>query len=93
MALRLAVGASPYRLMGDVMRQGFLPVVWGAAAGCALALILSHLLGSLLFGVSPGEPLVLGGAAALLFIVAFLACLSPALRVARVAPARILRSE
>ena len=53
--------------------------------------MLVHLLDSLLFGVAPLEPMVVGSVVALLAAVTVLAALSPALRAMRVDPASVLR--
>jgi ABC-type antimicrobial peptide transport system permease subunit len=62
-------------------------------AGLALALALTRVLRSLLFGVTAHDPLVLAGNAALLAVVAGLACALPAWRATRVNPMAALRAE
>ena len=62
-------------------------------AGVGLALGTSRLLQGLLFGVEPGDPVALGGAAALLAIVAVIASWIPARRAARIDPSEALRAE
>jgi ABC-type antimicrobial peptide transport system permease subunit len=91
--LRMALGARPAAVLGQVMRQGGALAGAGIAAGLLAALALSRGLGSLLFGVGPGDPWTLTAAAALLLAVALAACLAPALRAARVDPAITLREE
>ena len=91
--IRMALGAGPRELLGLVVRQGLSLAALGIAIGIAAALALSRVLSSLLYGVSPADPptyaaIVLGVAA-----LALLASYVPALRVARLHPARVLRSE
>lgn len=62
-------------------------------SGVVLALGTTRVLEGLLFGVEPGEPVVLGGAAVLLGIVAVVASWIPARRAARIDPAEALRAE
>ncbi|MGH9468498.1 MAG: FtsX-like permease family protein, partial [Terriglobales bacterium] len=91
--VRLALGASP-RNMARMLAGELLWVVGaGAAAGMALILAAGKLLASLLFRLSPRDPLTLVGAAAFLFLVAAAAAALPARRAARLDPAITLRQE
>ena len=63
----------------------------GLILGFAGAISLTRLLGTLLFGVGPRDPLTLGGSAAVLAAVALLACFVPARRAARLDPLVALR--
>ena len=65
----------------------------GLAIGVATALAVTRLLGSLVFGISPRDPLTLGASAVLLTMVALLACYLPARRAAHVDPLVALRCE
>jgi ABC-type antimicrobial peptide transport system permease subunit len=91
--VRLAVGARPVDVFALVMRQGLGLVAGGALAGVTVAVPASHLLGSLLFGTSPGDPTTYAAVALLLGAVAALACLVPARRATRVDPMTTLRCE
>lgn len=91
--LRLALGARPASLFGLILRQGLAPVACGLLAGLAAGLAAARLLTSLLFGVSPANPLVLAAAAALLLLAAALACALPALRAMRADPLSVLRAQ
>jgi len=76
-----------------VVAQGMRPVVIGLALGLGGALALSRVLQRLLFQVRATDPLTLVGVAALLALVALLACYLPARRAARIAPMEALRHE
>jgi ABC-type antimicrobial peptide transport system permease subunit len=65
----------------------------GLGLGLLGALGLTRLLTTLLYGVSPSDPRVLGGAALVLAVVSTVACLIPAIRATRVNPIEALRSE
>ena len=71
--------------------------VWLTAAGLALgvagSLAMTKLIATLLFGVTPRDPLTLGAAAITLAVVALLACYVPARRAARLDPLIALRCE
>lgn len=91
--VRLALGAQPGDVLRLVLRQGMLIVVVGVAAGTAIAIPLSKVLQSQLFGVEPGDPVTLAGTAMLLIVVAAIACYVPARRGAIVDPAQTLRMQ
>jgi predicted permease len=91
--IRMALGAQRSDVLRLVLRQGARLVVLGLAGGLFAALLLTDTLSAFLFGVSPNDPLALGTIAALLFTVAALACLIPALRAAKVDPMVALRAE
>jgi putative ABC transport system permease protein len=91
--IRMALGAQPGRIRAMVLRQGLAPVMAGLLAGVAGSLALTRVLGSLLFGVSTGDPLTIGGVAALLMAMSMAAILTPARRAMRVEPSTALRYE
>ena len=76
-----------------VLRQGLGLAIVGAAIGLVCALIVSHLMASLLYGVRPTDPLTFAGVGLLLIIVALFACYIPARRAIRVDPMVALRYE
>jgi ABC-type antimicrobial peptide transport system permease subunit len=75
------------------MRRGVLLAVSGVALGVAGAWTLSRYLESLLFGVSPRDPLVFAAAAAVLILIATSACYGPARRATSVDPNIALREN
>jgi hypothetical protein len=91
--IRLALGAAPAELFRMVIGQGMRPVAIGAAVGLAGAVAVTTLLQSLLFGVTPVDPLAYSAAAAVLTAIAVGACAIPALRATRVDPLVALRDE
>ena len=91
--LRMALGASARSVAGLVLRQGLTPVGAGLVLGVAGALAISRVVASVLYQVSPTDPLTYVGVAALLALVATAACLVPARRAARVDPLEALRTE
>jgi predicted permease len=91
LGLRMALGASAADLRRLVLSRGFRLTAAGVALGAAAALALTRLLGYLLYGVSPLDPLAFGTAFAVMAIAALMACLLPARRAARTDPVRALR--
>ena len=91
--IRMALGARPERVLGEVLRSGMTIVVIGTAAGIAMAFATAGLLGTLLFGVSAKEPLVYAAVTAGVLVIGLLANMIPARRAASVDPMRALRSE
>jgi putative ABC transport system permease protein len=91
--VRMALGATPKRLRGMVLGQALRVTVLGATVGLAAALAGSRVLASLLFEVSPTDPVALLGASALLIGVALLAALIPAQRATHTDPAQVMRAE
>lgn len=91
--IRMALGAPAARVRAMVVRQSVTLAAIGAVIGLAGALATTRLLGTLLFGVSPTDPLVLAGAAVLLGGIALVASYAPARRASRVDPAEALRAD
>ena len=93
LALRLALGASRRDVLRVVFGAGARSVTVGLLIGTAGALATTRVLDSLLFGVSPMDPVSLAAGIAVLLAVAALAHAVPAMRALRVNPASALRSE
>jgi predicted permease len=90
--VRLALGATHGRVVQDALRAGAVPIAIGLLAGTAAALAATRLLASLLYGVEPRDPLLLGAAALVLGATALLASWLPVRRVRRVEPMAVLNS-
>jgi len=91
--IRMALGAQPRNVLGMVLTQGTKMALLGVAIGVAGAFALTRLMTSLLFGVTPHDPLTFAGVATLLGLVTLLACYVPARRAMRVDPMVALRHE
>jgi len=91
--IRIALGAESRSILQMVLRQGLGLAIAGAAVGLVGALIVSHLMAGLLYGVGPTDPVTFAGVAVLLIGVALLACYIPARRAVRVDPLVALRHE
>jgi predicted permease len=91
--IRIALGAESGSILQMVLGQGLGLATAGAAVGLICALIVSHLMAGLLYGVRPTDPLTFAGGALLLIGVAVLACYIPARRAVRVDPLMALRHE
>jgi putative ABC transport system permease protein len=91
--IRMALGATAQDVRGMVVKQGMAMAVAGVLIGIAAALGLTHWMASLLYGVTPRDPLAMASVALLLAGVAFAATYLPARRASRVDPVVSLRYE
>jgi ABC-type antimicrobial peptide transport system permease subunit len=91
--IRLALGAQRSNILRIILHQGLTLALAGAVVGLVFALIVSHLMASLLYGVKPTDPLTFAGVAFLFLAVALLACYLPARRAMNVDPMVALRCE
>jgi predicted permease len=91
--VRMALGARQGNVLALVLRQGLALAGFGIVAGMLGAWGLTRLLSSLLFGVTPTDPLTFAAAPAILLAVAALACWIPARRASRIDPVLALRQE
>jgi putative ABC transport system permease protein len=91
--IRIALGAKRKDVLSLVVAQGMKLLLLGVGAGVVSALLLTPAMSSLLFGVSPSDPVTFAGSAIFLAAVALFACYIPARRAAKVDPMVALRYE
>ena len=91
LGLRMALGAGAADLFRLVISRGLRLTAVGVLCGAAAGLALTRLLGTLLYNVSPNDPLAFASAVAVMTIASVAACLLPAWRATRTDPAQVLR--
>jgi predicted permease len=91
--IRMALGAAPERLRRDVLSQALVVSGSGALVGLVATLVASRVLASMLFEVTPTDPLALIGACVVLLVVVVIAAYVPARWATKVDPARALRAD
>lgn len=91
--IRRALGATEHAVSKLLRRRGFVPVAIGIVSGGALAFPATRVLSAFLYGVSPGDPGTLAGAALILAVATGVACWIPAWRAARTDPMAVLRGD
>jgi len=92
LGLRMALGAGAGDLLRLVISRGLRLTTAGIVIGAIAALLLTRLMGNLLYKVSPRDPISYGSALVVLVGVALLACFLPARRATRIDPVRALRT-
>ena len=91
--IRIALGAQQHNVLRLILGQGTKLALLGLGAGAVAGLLLTHLMASLLYGVSATDPLTFGAVCIILLAVAVTACYVPARRAMRVDPMVALRHE
>ena len=93
LGLRMALGAGTKDLMRLVMSRGLLLTASGVAIGGVAAIILTRLMGNMLYKISPHDPLAFGSAFVVITIASLAACFLPAWRATRIDPVQALREQ
>jgi putative ABC transport system permease protein len=93
LGIRVSLGSTSLGILRLVLRDGLQVVGIGLLAGVLVALGVAGFLQSVLYGVSAHDPIAIGTGIIVLTVVAFTACLLPAIRAARIDPTAVLRSE
>jgi predicted permease len=91
--VRVALGASRGQVVGLVLREAVLLLAIGLVLGTGLSVWAAQAASSLIYGLTPRDPLTLGGAIVLLAMVALFASYGPALKASRLQPMDALREE
>jgi len=93
LGIRIALGAGRSEVSGMVLGQGLRMVGVGLAVGLIASLGLGRLLGALLYGVRPSDPVTIVAVALLLFLTALASTLIPVRRATRISPTEALQAE
>jgi putative ABC transport system permease protein len=89
----MALGAQKFDVLRMVLKDGARMTLAGIALGLVGALGLTRLMGSMLYGIKPTDPLTFISLAAVLAAIAMLACYVPARRAMKVDPMEALRHQ
>ena len=91
--IRMALGARPRQVLGQIMREGLTLALAGVGLGLIGALLAARVISTFLFGVQASDPLTFGSVALILLAVACLASYVPSRRALNVDPVRALRAD
>ncbi|MEO8662128.1 MAG: ABC transporter permease [Bryobacteraceae bacterium] len=91
--IRLAIGASHRRVVAMLLWEGTSMAIAGSLIGIGLSLAATRLIGKLLYGVQPADPITYAVAVVALLVIATVATYVPARRASRIDPAIALRNE
>ena len=89
----MSFGALPSSIVGMVMRESVVLTLMGTLTGAIAAAVLSRGMHSLLYGISPRDPVSFAGGAVILIVTAAAAALLPAMRASRTDPVSVLRED
>ncbi|HKF49670.1 MAG TPA: ABC transporter permease [Terracidiphilus sp.] len=93
LGIRVALGAQPAQVLTAALKRVFVLLAIGSAAGLALGLAATKLLGFIVYQASPRDPLVLAGVVAAMALLGIMAAWIPAMRALRADPLILLRVE
>lgn len=93
LAIRTALGATPLEIQSMVVKQALRLTVYGVLAGIPLAVALTSITVSSIFGVQTWDPMMLGIVTLLLCVVSLFAAYVPSVRASQVDPVEALRTE
>jgi len=93
LAIRVALGAEPRRLVKMVFGYGLIPAALGTSIGLGAALVLCRALQGFLFEIPASDTVTFAGATAAVMLVTVIACYIPARRTLRLAPMTVLKSD
>ncbi len=91
--IRMALGARRSQVVAMVLQRGLILTAVGTGMGLGMALALSRMVSSMLYGVSPTDPLTFIAVPLILLVIALTACLVPARRAATLDPTGTLRAD
>jgi putative ABC transport system permease protein len=91
--VRIALGARSGNLVYLGVSKGLVPIVAGIAVGLGFTLVAGRFIDSLLYKVSPRDPMILAGVCGVLLAAALVASLIPASRLTRIDPMSVLRTD
>ena len=91
--VHIALGADRGSVLAMVLRESLRLTAFGLAVGLVLALAMTRLIATLMFGVRPADPLVYAAISCVIVVAAFLATMLPARRAAELEPMQALRAE
>jgi len=92
LGMRMALGANAAAVLRLVVLRGLRLTILGIAIGAIAALALTRLIDTLLYKVSPRDPVAFGSAFGIMALVALIACLLPAWKACRINPVAALRT-
>jgi predicted permease len=91
--MRMALGATPGKVLATFIRTVYVIIVAGVALGVPFSVAGAHIFSGFLYGLSPTDPFTFGAAIGLLVLIGTVATLVPAIRATRVDPLNALRQE